>query len=309
MESPFDNLDRRIGGLRLGSEASTEMEAPSLPSGYDLPGLASVSSVIPPSIVPPAPSSATPKALRNAKPNVPASWNGLTDLRSTPLNAKFKSNLKVPGRAPKLSVADLESLRDDDDDLKMTMSPPVTMTFNLPPRAAAIQAAGKTPIKDISKGREANMILDDLMEEMVSEVDSPIAAPEDLMRRYSVLPKATSRRSMANTSYGSDMAEIPENIVYSNDDTFDQSNDSFDSPPGASAGAYAPQDLDNSFDSDASPTQAKFNREPTETLFGGKLNSGGRPFQVMGPDEIHTFHGGKLEDAWPQETPTNPNKR
>jgi DASH complex subunit ASK1 len=363
MESPFDRLDRKLrDGLRLEEEhESSGMPTPSLPSGYDLPGLDDTSlNVSVPTLSRPEPSSATPKAARALRPadsKANAAPSGVVDLRSTPLNAKFKPKSKPGFKPPKLSLADLESELADDD-FKMTMSPPVTMTFNLPARAAAIHAVAasrQTPVAAPGKEAEAKLILDDLMEEMESFGSPRMDTPEGL-RRYSVLPTEMAggaarqlfpapiealgedamfhasgsarptRRSMANTSFGSDVQDVPEHVVYSNDETFDGSDDSFDFVTGAASVAPVgvAHDLlaDDSYLSDlGSPLhpggQADLrgdmtfstqggtpDRSEAGVIFGGPTKADGR-FALMKPDEMMTFHGGRLEDAAAQDSPTN----
>jgi DASH complex subunit ASK1 len=132
---------------------------------------------------------------------------------------------------------------------------------------------------------------------------------------------------MANTSFDSDIQDVPEQVVYSNDETFDASNDSFDSIAGPS-GYAPPQDLlgDDSYMSDlAWPLPAGQtgriaydagdmtfstdggtpNRSEAGLLFGGPADAAARGFALMKPDDMVTFHGGRLEDAEAQPSPTN----
>ncbi|OXG85672.1 hypothetical protein C345_03713 [Cryptococcus neoformans A2-102-5] len=243
IESPFDRLDRKLmDELKIGKEgyeeqSSSEMPTPSLPSGYSLPGLDSrdssrISSIhdysvgtVDPSRESESPSSfgqshprlaqsyhpsPTPKANRLAD-RPPASSNpfgadfkGIVDMRDTPLNAKAnrKDHFK-----PKASI--VPGLDDDSDSDESNggfgMSPPVTMKFDLPPRAQAIVNAARTPGKGKGKGKEvevaaagvadkekeAKFILDDLLEEMSNEMSPRMETPEAL-RRYSVLPGDTA---------------------------------------------------------------------------------------------------------------------
>ncbi|KAK8843446.1 hypothetical protein IAR55_007103 [Kwoniella newhampshirensis] len=240
MESPFDRLDRKLRDeLRIGKEgeyaetSGSDMPTPSLPSGYSLPGLGGSRSmsqmsnfheghstgtvgIDPPSftgtIAPPAgarPSSATPRANRTAAygaalaANNPfgANFNGIADLRSTPLNIKSKSNRH---KKPKTSILPGIDDSDSDDELKFGMSPPVTMNFTLPPRAQAVMnaAKAKTPAKpsrseatssrggegsDIGGETQAKFIIDDLLEQMGSDNSPGLETPEGL-RRYSIMP-------------------------------------------------------------------------------------------------------------------------
>ncbi|KIS00156.1 hypothetical protein L804_02802 [Cryptococcus deuterogattii 2001/935-1] len=258
MESPFDRLDRKLmDELKIGKEgyeeqSSSEMPTPSLPSGYSLPGLDSrdssrISSIHDYSVGTIDPSresepsssfgqsgsrpaqtyhlSPTPKANRLADPP-PASSNpfgadfeGIVDMRDTPLNAekKNKDNFK-----PK--TASIPGLDDDSDSDESNagfgMSPPVTMKFDLPPRAQAIMNAARTPGKGkgkeaedagagiADKEREAKFILDDLLEEMSNEMSPRMETPEAL-RRYSVLPgdAAPSKLFFSSSSLSPAIAE------------------------------------------------------------------------------------------------------
>ena len=395
MESPFDRMDRKLRddlGLDDREYAeSSDMPTPSLPSGYSLPGMGhesygdvSTGTVEPPDLPREGnpsnrPSSQaggssdhaagdTPKPKRNPFQNNPANantqWNGVTDLRHTPLNARFKGKGKeraVPRPKQSLAntIADL-TMDDSNEEVKLAMSPPVTMNFTLPPRAQAVLNAGRTPVKSTpgqrvdTKGKEgeARMILDDLMEEMEMGPYEPsprMPTPEGL-GRYSVVPTelgsgrrlftdqvggqgqagpsgTTSRRSLANTSYGSDIIDQPPQPtpVYGDEDTFDVDDDSFDSAydgGGQTIHAQQPQgshimvgdDSDLSGDisgvsSVSSPTPG--NASEAGMIFGGVGGAGrqdGRGFSLMKPDEMMTFHGGRLEDAAGMDvafTPTN----
>jgi len=360
MESPFDRLDRRLRDeLRIGDGgyASSDAPTPSLPSGYDLPGLRGDSTYgdVSTGTVEPAdlgrdPLSAqgsriesgdTPKAKQrnpftnatgsNAKAN---SWDGITDLRSTPLNAKFakpktKPNANPASRPPTLTEL---SLDDSDDDIKLNMSPPVTMTFNLPPRAQAVLKAGRTPVKSSSKPSakdgEARMILDDLMEEMERGYEpSPRMPTPEGLGRYSVVPGEIGgqrrmlfngngegggdetyhppRKSMANTSFGSDgvLNSQPQEEVYNDDeDSFDV-DDSYDSPAPSGPSHFTSAQVDDSYMS-MSPDTSE-----AGMIFGGpaQVHGVGRTgFNLMKPDEMMTYHGGRLEDAAGRDVADSP---
>lgn len=364
MGSPFDRLDRKLRDeLRIGDEggyASSDAPTPSLPSGYDLPGLGNgdstygnVSTGTVESVdLARAPLSVqgsrieggdTPKAARQRNPfasatgsnvNSQASWNGIADLRSTPLNARFAKPkpLLVPSDQ-RTTQRPHVNLDDSDDDIRLNMSPPVTMTFNLPARAQAVLAAGRTPIKSnrkpLEKEGEARMILDDLMEEMERGYEpSPRMPTPDGLGRYSIVPGELAsgsggrmlfsdggggeetyhptRKSMANTSFGSDgvvegTSHPPAGVYNDDEDSFDV-EDSFDSPTTAGPSHYtqghgerAAAQVDDSYIS-MSP-----NTSEAGMIFGGPPQQNGRMgrgrFSLMKPDEMMTFHGGRLEDA------------
>jgi DASH complex subunit ASK1 len=352
--------------LRIGSEgASSEMPTPSLPSGYGLPDLHDVSTGTSEAMDLPRlenlstsrrtdqSNSNTPKAKRNIfQPEASPSWNGLTDLRSTPLNAKFAkskqpkppsfpsyaSNLRAHPK-PKLSIvnalADLHADMEEEEN-SPPMSPPVTMAFNLPPRAQAIYSAGHTPVKQLTGQRsdvgdsQARMILDDLMEEMAYEPSPRMPTPEGL-GRYSILPSdlandparqlfpqaqahasssqpRLSRRSVANTSFGSDIVDGPVSDPYQEmEESFDE--DSFDSEDGQTM-QPASQGIDgdllgNESYMSQSPTHAGRAPSPTTSeagmVFGkARVDDRGRSvedFRIRKVDEMMTFNGGRMEDA------------
>lgn len=333
MASPFDTLERRLrNDLQLDD---SEMPTPSLPSGYDMPPVeldqSSIMLPTPPRSRPPPPphdmsissstsAAATPRARRplpSSTANNNGLHNGLVDIRTTPLTAKFR---------PKYSIADIDT-DIDDDDFQFHMSPPVTMNFQLPPNASAIVTAGRTPKPASETHNHAQRIVDDLMDEMSAEyIPSPRIPTPDGLRRYSVLPPPQpllqpntsrnifanqiassstapqprqTRRSMANTSYGSDMEDVPEEHVYTNEDTLDE--DSFDSPDPTQY-AY-----------NLSTSSAGSDRSDAGAVFGGpKAQTSRSGFNLMKPDELVTFHGGRLEDAAGREmaeTPTNVKQR
>lgn len=154
------------------------------------------------------------------------------------------------------------SFDDDDDDVKLTMSPPVTMQFTLPPRASEIMATGLTP----QKPDAAKRIVDDLVEEM-SYVPSPRMPTPDAFRRYSVAPQSDSRtfrpndRSPNSTFDSDDMEPQPEQVY---DDTFDSTASSIDVDPF---------------------------QQP------GQPNASSAQYKLHQQDEMLTFFGGNLLDA------------
>ncbi|CAD6573192.1 MAG: DASH complex subunit ask1 [Tremellales sp. Tagirdzhanova-0007] len=385
MESPFDRVERRLREeLRIGETdgyASSDAPTPSLPSGYDLPGLdgngnstygdVSTGTVEPVDISRPlvaaprgrvAPVSSqsfleqtdTPKAAKQRNPSNHAtmpnsnsnSWNGITDLRSTPLNARFtKPMIKADSKAgPSTSGIPhpKPSFDDSDDDVRLNMSPPVTMTFNLPPRAQAVFNIARTPAKSVGPARplekegEARMILDDLMEEMERGYEpSPRMATPEGLGRYSIVPAELGlpqgrtlfdtsgdgdgndphpyqsplpRKSMANTSFGSDgildqtQAQDLQPIYNDDEDSFDV-DDSFDSPVPTGPTGYTSTQADDS-DLSMSP-----NTSEAGIIFGGpaqKPGLGRAGFSLMKPDEMMTYHGGRLEDAAGRELMDSP---
>ena len=367
MESPFDRMDRKLRDeLRLDQGyAESDMPTPSLPSGYSLQALDNVdrsydfsTGTVEPVDIPrhqsvpqqPAPANTAPGAgaggdTPKAKKTEHTRWNGVTDLRTTPLNAKFAKPAKASVRPPKPSLANTMaelSMDDSEDDIKMTMSPPVTMTFTLPPRAQAVFNTSRTPVKQAAstvssnskKDGEARMILDDLMEEMGNE-DSPHMPTPEAFGRYSVVPEelgpgrrlfgndeqdtapgpsrlGTSRRSLANTSYGSDILDqsVHPTPIYDNpdaDDSFEDQDDSFDSGYGAtiqqqpqssySQHSHVPPD-DETY-GDITVSSVGDISEAGKIFGGGGPSQGGSggQFNLMRQEEIDTFFGGKLEDA------------
>jgi len=335
-------MDRKLREeLRIdeGYAESSSMPTPSLPSGYSLPGFAaadasydvSTGTVEPQDIA--ASRSRSSGHIENGTPKVKrsesAKWNGLTDLRTTPLNAKFarlkgKQNANKPKQSLVQTIAD--SLDDSDEEIRMTMSPPVTMNFTLPPRAQAVLNTGRTPMKADSKpavdkksAGEARMILDDLLEEMGS-MDSPHMPTPEVFGRYSTAPdelgtgrrlfteesnaqagpstavSAATRKSLANTSYGSDILDQPNDPapVYADDDSFDE-EDSFDSAFGdnGSQARYPNHAVPNEHYGDITGSSAG-----NDSVFGMPARVvGSTGFNIMQQDEMQTYGGGRLEDA------------
>ena len=372
LESPFDAVERKLGRLEL--EEESDIPTPSLPSGYSLPGLdgdVSTGTVEQADLprFPQAGSSdraggshdtvfggTTPKANPSRHPPSSSQWNGLTDLRTTPLNAfKFKAKRAKPKQSLANTLAEVTAMASDLDE-DIPMSPPVTMSWNLPPRAQAVFNVGRTPVKGSvtqgqkGKGKEedrASRILDDLMEEMEKGyVPSPRIPTPDGLRRYSVFPEdipgkrlfesqaggprqsgptRTTRRSMANTSYGSDIIDEAPSQPTPIDDSLElEEDDSIDSmfgpttthqlPPGPQ-----PIDLlgDESFESSigGSPPRGDMDTQGSEAgmVFGSaeaRANQGKRggsgAFSLHKQDEMSTFHGGKLLDAAGREVRHSP---
>ena len=396
LESPFDRVERQLHGLNL-REDSSDAPTPSLPSGYSLPAIPNRSLTespeLPPNsfnaglvndsmgspdsleMTPKAPSRTVPRPQSqqqpqsrqpqsNANPFSTTQWNGIADLRTTPLNA-FK--VKGKGRAPKPSLANtIDELRAMDamDQHELAMSPPVTMTWNLPPRAQGIFNVGRTPVKGSSGARSskvaggargqqeevgARRILDDLMEEMQQGYEpSPRMPTPDGLGRYSIMPsdlngvgkrlfepeiKAGSsshpaggrarpsasratRRSMANTSFGSDILdEAPDQPTPINeDDSYDGDEPSIESTYGATTlhnmeGINMGGDLlgdESMMSSPGGGVDGQTQRSEAGMVFGSN-ESGEREPRVPGKtrgtlslykvDEMSTFHGGKLLDA------------
>ncbi|WRT68888.1 uncharacterized protein IL334_005870 [Kwoniella shivajii] len=235
-------------------------------------------------------------------------FSGIADLRSTPLNPKTKSSrTKKPPKTSILPDLDIDSSDEEDGQggLPFGMSPPVTMKFSLPPKAQAVLNVAKanTPRKptqsqhhhqqprqsiydelledqsdavtadDHGQGeKQAKHILDDLLEEMGSELSPRLDTPEGL-GRYSILPNELqpgearllfsgnnrggtqhqeqiyqpssshpanndhdnrNRRSLANTSFGSDVVDLPVGQQIYTDDSFNEEDDTFDTDDGIS---------------------------------------------------------------------------
>ena len=175
-------------------------------------------------------------------------------------------------RAKKYSLADLDG---DDDDIKLTMSPPVTMQFTLAPRASEMMATGLTPQKPSHQEDAAKRIVDDLVEEM-TYVPSPKMPTPDVFRRYSVAPRPQSDSRTFHPSPNS---------------TFDSDTDPLPHQP----------EYDDTFDSTASSISPF-----------GQPGPPGAQFSLHKQDEMLTFFGGNLLDAAGRDvadTPTNARQR
>lgn len=380
MESPFDRMDRklrdglRIGqddyglGMGVGSDGTSDMPTPSLPSGYDLPDLQAGSTFdsnrtgmgmgdVSTGTVERPSSSSTPragysngngskgKAKDTSRNPFDTKWNGITDLRTTPLNAKFAkfdpkahANANSKPAAPVFNPAAFDD-DDDDDNIQLNMSPPVTMHFSLPPRAQAMVSAAKTPKKEVPV-IPVNAVLDDLMEEITGGyVPSPRLPTPEGLGRYSVLPgqlplqprenaddqgryeheayslalghvgSPLARKSMANTSFGSDDAlgvgapSAGSNVVYEDDDSFD--DDSFDSDgvpmpmpvgsEGAGSGAMEVGEDDSYMTNTPGPSHRNYQGDFSTTALG--LQSGGGDRDVGDTSEAGQIFGGPRPGA------------
>jgi DASH complex subunit ASK1 len=340
IESPFDKNDRKLREMKIGGgyDDESDMPTPSLPSGYGMPRDDSSMSTSP-SIRPPGdrssssrPLSSTPKTARTVQ---------ITDLRNTPLNAKFP---KPKSKSKSGLQSHFAPAEDSDDDLLGGMSPPRTMNYGaLPPRVQAINAAvrDKTP----RKAMEANAILNDVMSEIAGGMyDSPDIPEPDFIRRYTMDARASTsaldnssplaahrdtkretRKSMANTSFGSDIVTGPRPLGEGDDsdDSF-SSDDSGTVPP--PQGDYR---SDISYTTNTPGATARYgNVGDFSTIHpgGGESrgagddnevfgvpasgNSGEKPaFGLKKQDEMYTYMGGRLEDAEGTDTPAKINGR
>ena len=407
LESPFDRVERQLHGLDI-REDSSGAPTPSLPSGYSLPGIPNRSMTDSPELPPnsfnagrindsidgsPDSLEITPKAASRVAPRPRAQrqnqlqthqtsanpfstnqWNGIADLRTTPLNS-FKAKGKA--RAPKPSLANtIDELRAMDamDKNELPMSPPVTTTWNLPPRAQGIFNVGRTPAKGSPGGGSsragggngqqeevgARRILDDLMEEMQQGYEpSPRMPTPEGLGRYSIVPsdlggvgkrlfepeiKAVSsshpaggrarastsrntRRSMANTSFGSDILdEAPDQPTPINeDDSLEMDDLSVESAYGATTihdmqgiNMAPVEDLlgdESILSSPGGGSDGQTQRSEAGMLFGSNV-AGEAEARVPGKkrgtlslhklDEMSTFRGGKLLDAAGSEVRQSP---
>lgn len=387
--SPYERLDRQLSRLSMDN-TDDHAPTPSLPSGYgsvkspESPDFDSTLRYEAPVLT------STPRASRTndrpAEQVSPTLYRSpmnprLIDLTTTPLGTDFRplapssiANTARGGifsRIPASKPSAKGSLYDDDDDIKLGMSPPVTMKFSLPPNARSIVERGTTPIKPSaiggSGGRTARE-LDDLIDNMSDYEPSPRMPTPENLRRYSVMPgdleaarklfaedpvpQASSsagpshpsldnkrlpmyddtyngggrtRRSIANTSFGSDI-QIQRDVtgrIIGDDESIDNDDDSDSSAEDDTAG-YAAQAaegfefVDNSYDSEASgypaardvtdmDTRESRPRGTGETsLFGNPApgRSSAQQFALHQQDEMVTYHGGRLEDAAAPDSPT-----
>lgn len=305
IESPFDRTERQLGALALDETELEDAPTPSLPTGYGFGHLSNDSSAVsPPSVVrrtDPTPRRAgTPERDYNHR---------LIDMTATPLNAKFHplqpTSAAANARSRKIEGGILDTDEAEDDDL--TLSPFKTMTFNKLPKANALLQAGSTPIK-----RQG---LQDILAEM-EEFDSPRVDTPKEFRRYSVMPgmgeparrlfddspgPSGPRRSLANTSYGSDIQVQDATGVVDNSDSDGDNTFSDDDTAAMQAHADAAgagfELVDDSYVSEAS-----FERREASELFGPGGDGG--QFALHKQDEMVTYHGGRLEDAQGPESPT-----
>lgn len=374
--SPFDRVDRQLSRLSLDTE---DAPTPSIPSGYTVPGgrtpesSPEYDSTLRYQATTPRPGPSRTMSEEQVSPTLHRSpATRLIDLTSTPLGTDFRplapsahtgrTLFGGPSSKPANSTQQPRAPRhlyDDDDDVKLGMSPPVTMKFSLPPQAQSIVNAGTTPIKSSRFASSSNKTareLDDLIDNMSDYEPSPRMPTPENLRRYSVAPgdleaarrlfnepvpgSSTerepspsprtvyddseypghrTRRSLANTSFGSDIQyqrDVTGRIIgddesIDNDDDDTMSNDD-DTAGYAAQAAQGFEFVDNSYDSDASGYPAA--RDVTDTdvphgsgetsLFGKAAPGVGQGFALHQQDEMVTYHGGRLEDAAGPDSPT-----
>jgi DASH complex subunit ASK1 len=289
--SPFDRVDRQLSRLSL---TNTDEPTPSLPSGYDFgrspspDTTAEFDSTL--RFEPPASSTPRPRVLDPDSPTAHKSpMTRLIDLTSTPLGKDFRPLAPSAGRslfshpaarpnatASSSNPAPRNIFDEDDDDVKLGMSPPKTMKYHLPPRAQSIVTAGTTPIK----------------------------APPDLMdMSYEPSPRIPTPRELRRYSSVNDLAADLESI--------DDADDSLDDTEGyAAQAAEGFEFVDNSYDSDMSGyprgADSSYAQGGETSLFGKPApgGGGGSQFALHQQDEMVTYHGGRLEDADAPDSPT-----
>ncbi|BEI83969.1 hypothetical protein CcaverHIS002_0405730 [Cutaneotrichosporon cavernicola] len=353
--SPFDRVDRQLSRLSI---TNTDEPTPSLPRGYDFDR----------SLSPDTPNDydstlrfhagSTPRpALPD--PDSPTAHRSpstmLLDITSTTLGEQFgvlsPSSRSMFRRAHRTSAQPSSSAQrhilDEDDDVKLGMSPPKTMNYVLPPTAQRIMTVAATPIKasdfDLmdmdyepsprqhtpAELRRYSLAPHDLAADLAAarkEFDAPIPGPsiqkEELPTARRLFERQDTqrfefdestygyrpRRSLANTSYGSDI-EIQRDVtgrIIGDDESIDDADDSFDDTAGYAEPAAQDFELvDNSFDSDASGYPRGSDSFTGETsLFGNPAAGGGAHFALHQQDEMVTYHGGRLEDAAGPDSPT-----
>jgi DASH complex subunit ASK1 len=344
MESPFERLGRRIRDdlvigeesegtpslpsgydLHAPSEASTSfghLTAPTTTHGYGQPLLdLSIGSSLPESpLVPPTTATklqnnSTPRASRRALPTAsphhnpfqsPArdpsnsKWNGIADLRTTPLNI----------RTARAAYAPADDDDDDDDDALLGFSPPVTMNFTMPVRPpksqTPVKATARAVVESLLNQSAINDEYDDLGDTpspkpptpsrwTMSAVPVPPPGSRDLFGTHSPSGGNDSFDSGSGSDMSAELAQPSQTVPHPlSQQIYHDEGDSFDD--------------DDSFDSNAErddrPTLSPTTSE-AGVIFGHVRDGprGGR-FDLMGPDELLTFHGGKLEDAEIASSPT-----
>lgn len=154
---------------------------------------------------------ATPRSSKSkSNPFAPPSvrmWDGIVDLRKTPLTSKIKGSRSSKGAAPgsskhaskhKSGRADDDSEWDSDSSDKDSlgwpagMSPPVTMQFSVPQSRYA-----QTPAKEAAK-----MMVDDLLRSVGASSPAPRAWPKSASRPragHDEAPTASSRKQPVST--------------------------------------------------------------------------------------------------------------
>ncbi len=256
-------------------------------------------------------------------------WNGIADLRNTPLNPKIKRPSAGPGSASRIFDDDFD---DSEDDLTMGlgMSPPVTMNFTLPPRNLA-----KTPAKEAAK-----LVLDHFMREVGGGgTPSPqMPTPPSFAKYGRQMASPGTGRKLFRAALEEDAAALVED-----DGDVVASMAQEDSLDGAGMSAEQDQSADDirgdetreddtyhpgrhqaaSYDQSAMSQQHHHEEADADTtdllhlnsntlspttseagrVFGGPSGAGRGGFNLFGPDEMQTFHGGVSGPAYTQMWP------
>ncbi|KAK4685045.1 DASH complex subunit ASK1, partial [Tremellales sp. Uapishka_1] len=273
MESPFDRLDRKFDEYETSSA-----ETPSLPSGYSLPrGVAS------------------------------PSFDEGHSTGTVEVGQDQNRDQGGGGETPKAKPKQLRQVMENPFSASSASSShhlPASPRFTtLPSRAASLYQPGTRTDKERNPEAQARMLIDDLMEEM--EMSSPRPPTPEALRRYSIAPGPAPPLFHPESQH--QQHRVPETIYQ--EDSFDDDDDdeSFDSPL-LSHQLLPPQPElqvgeDDSFESvgdEPLVPEAVAETSLANQVFGG----GAKPseklekkFSLLQPDEIMTYHGGKLEDA------------
>ncbi len=247
-------------------------------------------------------------------------WNGIVDMRNTPLNPRMKKLSTGPPTSSRPFDLHDDTMDETDDEMMadLGMSPPVTMNFTMPQRNLT-----KTPAKEASK-----LILTDLMRQVgVGEEPSPqMPTPPSFAKYGGMTPGLSSGagRRLFQEALDEDAAarvedddgrpqpqhadeSLQDSTVDQDEDEVYREEDTYQAPRAAAyeqdtiqlgrlqpaGGAGAAGDASTTdllhLDSDTlSPAMSEGGR-----VFGGGASVRGKgAFSLFGPDEMQTFHGG-----------------
>lgn len=317
-------------------------DTPSLPSGYDdysgriqqrssyddyeeEPSVLISRQDLPSAPTPPQPksASATPKAKQAKLPATtiaagaavsPAQnpfakdnqqWNGIADLRNTPLNPKIRrppSAKKAIPPPPGTNFDITDTFEDEpEEDPALGMSPPVTMNFGVPGKNFS-----RTPAKEATK-----LIIDDLMKEMSGLSPSPGVPTPPAFAKYANYSNASAAASPSFSRSRHQMAaeeeEADELTIQQGGESFDEGASTVDmGRRDVATESFAEESFDGSERSTldilrrSGPAAANasdlmaFSPASSEaaSVFGGPKSYRSQGFALMRQDEMETYHGG-----------------
>lgn len=334
LPSGYDDYSGRI--QQRSSYDDYEEEPSVLISRQDLPAAAAAPSSQEDKSASATPKAATAKKASAAASKVPAAttttttaaasparnpftkgnerWNGIADLRNTPLNPKIRRppSAKKSIPPPPGTNFDITDTFDDEpeEDLALGMSPPVTMNFGIPGAGGGggHQKFSRTPAKEATK-----LIIDDLMKEMSGLSPSPGVPTPPAFAKYANYENLSAAASPSFSRSRQDVGEEDELTIQQGGDV---GGDSFEEEGASTVGMGRRGVPTESFVDEESfegserstldilrrsgPAAANqhdlmaFSPASSEaaSVFGGPKSYRSQGFALMRQDEMETYHGG-----------------